>query len=94
MCVGALLACDVKVLFQPEFYLALQYPTHHDVHSVLRKEIKKYLSVVGLDLGTSDKKSVCVRYIHTYIFLRTLLAQGGGPSTGQRGGFFIACSRP
>jgi len=33
-------------------------------------------------------------YIHTYIFLRTLIAQGGGPSTGQRGGFFIACSRP
>jgi len=34
------------------------------------------------------------RYIHTYIFLRTLIEQGRGSSTSQRGWFFIACSQP
>jgi len=33
-------------------------------------------------------------YIHTYIFLRTLIAQCGKPSKGKRGGFFTACSQP
>jgi len=33
--------------------------------------------------------------IHTYInFVRTLIVQGGGPSTAQHEGFLIACSEP
>jgi len=61
----------------------------NDLTNIIAKfdvaEIDVFLATLNNGLDT---------YIHTYIFLRTLIAQGGGPSTGQRGGFFIACSQP
>jgi len=51
-----------------------------------------YIKRLSLRGCFTSSRNRFINYIHTYtyIFLRTLIAQLGGPITGQRGGFFIA----
>jgi len=83
-------------LKEPQLVTIRSYYTRLDKRRRRNRKSKRRFETIASMIfpETVNLISTNLHTYNIYIFLRTLIAQGGGPSTGQRGGFLRACSRP